>query len=221
MALDACNKTVEQGIHEALNWRYAVKRYDAGKKIPPTAWHTLCESLRLTPSSYGMEPFRFLVIENPELRTKLRAASWNQSQVTDSSHFVVFITKEVVTEVDVDQYLERVVKARGVALESLGGLRKMLVKNLVEGMTPAQALHWSQRQAYIAMGFLLETAALLKIDATPLEGLDPAQYDQILDLGGSGWRTVAAVALGYRHPDDAFQKNAKVRLSSEEIFQIR
>ncbi len=208
-------------IHEALNWRYAVKRFDPSKKIPSVDWQTLIETLRLTPSSYGMEPWRFVVIENPELRAELRAASWNQSQVTDSSHFVVFLAKDNVSETDIDQYLQRVANARGTTVESLAGFKSMLMKNLVKAMTPEQAFQWSQRQVYIALGFLLKTAALLKIDSTPMEGLDPLRYDLVLGLEGSGWRTVLAVALGYRHPDDAYQKHKKVRFTADEIIQYK
>jgi len=208
-------------IHEALNWRYAVKRYEPSKKILATDWQTLTESLRLTPSSYGMEPWRFLVIENPELRVELQAASWNQSQVTDCSHFVVLLAKDNVTEADVDHYLQRVADARGTPLEKLAGFKSMLMKNLVKAMTPEQVFQWSQRQVYIALGFLLKTAALLKIDSTPMEGLDPLKYDQILGLEGSGWRTALAVALGYRHVDDPYQKHKKVRLAVDEIIRYK
>lgn len=208
-------------IIEALHWRYATKRFDPARKISEADWHTLTESIRLSPSSYGMEPFRFLVIKNPEIREKLKAASWKQGQVTDASHFVVFLTQECVTEKDCDAYLERIVKARGGTIESLQGLKKMLVQNLVNGMTPEQTLSWSQRQAYIAMGFLLESAALLKIDTVPMEGLDPREYDKILELEGSGWRTVAAVALGYRSSEDKYQTMKKVRCTTDELFEVR
>jgi nitroreductase len=208
-------------IHEALNWRYAVKRFEASKRISVGDWQTLTESLRLTPSSYGMEPWRFVVIENPELRAELQAASWNQGQVTECSHFVVFLAKENVTEPDIDQYLQRVADARGTPLEKLAGFKSMLIKNLVKGLTSEQAFQWAQRQVYIALGFLLKTAALLKIDSTPMEGLDPLKYDEILGLAGSGWRTVLAVALGYRHADDPYQKQKKVRFTVDEIIQYK
>jgi len=208
-------------IIEALHWRYATKRFDPARKISEADWHTLSESIRLSPSSYGMEPFRFLVVKNPDLREKLKAASWKQSQVTDASHFVVFITKEIICEKDCEEYLERVIKARGGTTEALQGLKNMLVKNLVTGMTPEQSLHWAQRQAYIAMGFMLETAALLKIDTVPMEGLDPREYDKILELEGRGWRTVAAVALGYRSAEDKYQTMKKVRMTTDELFEVR
>ncbi|MBV2167638.1 MAG: NAD(P)H-dependent oxidoreductase [Bdellovibrio sp.] len=204
-------------IKEALEWRYATKRYDATKKISSQDWETLKESLRLAPSSYGIQPWKFFVIENPETREKLKAVSWNQAQVTDASHYVVFIYKEEIDEAFIQKYIDEISKVRNTPVESLDGLKNMLTQNL--GKAPEEKIRvWSQRQAYIAMGFLLQTAALLKIDATPMEGLDPAAYDKILGLEGSGWKTVATVALGYRHSEDAFQNMKKVRYPEDSVF---
>lgn len=205
-------------IKEALEWRYATKKYDSTKKITREDWETLKSALQFAPSAYGVQPWKFLVIENPEVREKLKAASWNQTQVTDASHFVVFLHK---TEVDVpfiDQYIQRMSEVRQAPLESLAGFKNMLVENLAKA--PEEKIHaWAQRQAYIAMGFLLQTAALLKIDATPMEGLDPSAYDKILGLEGSGWKTVATVALGYRHPEDTYQNLKKVRFAEDTVIQ--
>lgn len=205
-------------IKEALEWRYATKKYDSTKKITHEDWETLKSSLQFAPSAYGVQPWKFLVIENPEVREKLKAASWNQTQVTDASHYVVFLYK---TEVDVpfiDQYLQRMSEVRQAPLESLAGFKNMLVENLAKA-PEEQIRTWAQRQAYIAMGFLLQTAAVLKIDATPMEGLDPKAYDKILGLEGSGWKTVATVALGYRHPEDAYQNLKKVRFTEDTVIQ--
>lgn len=206
-------------IKEALEWRYATKRYDATKKISSQDWETLKESLRLAPSSYGIQPWKFFVIENTETREKLKAVSWNQAQVTDASHYVVFIYKEEIDEAFIQKYIDEISKVRNTPVESLDGLKNMLTQNL--GKAPEEKIRvWSQRQAYIAMGFLLQTAALLKIDATPMEGLDPSAYDKILGLEGSGWKTVATVALGYRHSEDAFQNMKKVRYPEDSVFKI-
>lgn len=205
-------------IKEALEWRYATKKYDSTKKITHEDWETLKSSLQFAPSAYGVQPWKFLVIENPEVREKLKAASWNQTQVTDASHYVVFLYK---TEVDVpfiDQYLQRMSEVRQAPLESLAGFKNMLVENLAKA-PEEQIRTWAQRQTYIAMGFLLQTAAVLKIDATPMEGLDPKAYDKILGLEGSGWKTVATVALGYRHPEDAYQNLKKVRFTEDTVIQ--
>ncbi len=206
-------------IKEALEWRYATKRYDKDKKISAPDWELLKESLRLAPSAYGIQPWQFFVIENPETREKLKAASWNQTQVTDASHYVVFIYKEKIDEAFIQKYIDEMSKLRNTPVESLDGLKNMLTQNL--GKAPEEKIRvWSQRQAYIAMGFLLQTAALLKIDATPMEGFDPSAYDKILELEGSGWKTVATVALGYRHPEDAYQNLKKVRYPEDSVFKF-
>lgn len=205
-------------IKSALEWRYATKRFDASRKITPTDWQTLQESLHLAPSSYGIQPWKFLVIENPELREKLKAVSWNQTQVTDASHYVVFTYKESIDTNFIQKYIDRVAEVRQAPPAALDGYKNMLIENLAKA--PAEKINiWSQRQSYIAMGFLLQTAALLNIDATPMEGLDPVAYDKILGLEGSGWKTVATVALGYRHPDDAAQNLKKVRFDQENVIK--
>ncbi|KHD89395.1 MAG: nitroreductase [Bdellovibrio sp. ArHS] len=205
-------------IKEALDWRYATKRYDPTKKISAKDWDILKDSLQLAPSSYGIQPWKFLVIENPDLREKLKAVSWNQTQVTEASHYVVFLYKEEVDEAYIQKYIDRIAEVRAVPSASLDGYKNMMIENLAKA--PDEKIRvWSQRQAYIAMGFLLETAAMLKIDATPMEGFDPTAYDQILGLEGTGWKSVATVALGYRHPEDSFQNLKKVRFAEDSIIQ--
>lgn len=208
-----------QTIEKSLDWRYAVKRFDPARKISAGDWQTLKHSLLKAPSSYGLQPWKFLVVEDSATRAKLREVSWGQSQVTDASHFVVFATREGVEEADVAKYIKRIAEVRGVGEDSLKGFRDMMVNNLTT-LDKNKALHWTQRQAYIAMGFLLQSAALLQIDATPMEGLDPSAYDKILGLEGKGWRSVAAVALGYRHAEDGFQNLKKVRFTEDEVFEL-
>ncbi|AFY00846.1 NAD(P)H-dependent oxidoreductase [Bdellovibrio bacteriovorus] len=205
-------------IQDALEWRYATKKFDASKKISDADWTTLRNSLTLAPSSYGVQPWKFLVIENPEVRNQLKPVSWNQTQVTDASHYVVFLYKEKMDADFVQKFINRVAEVRSAPLDALDGYKNMLIENLVKA--PEEKIRvWSQRQAYIAMGFLLQTAALLKIDATPMEGFDPAAYDKILGLEGSGWKTVATVALGYRHQEDALQNQKKVRFEEADLIQ--
>ncbi|MFV3410091.1 NAD(P)H-dependent oxidoreductase [Bdellovibrio bacteriovorus] len=205
-------------IQDALEWRYATKKFDATKKISDVDWTTLRNSLTLAPSSYGVQPWKFLVIENPEVRNQLKPVSWNQTQVTDASHYVVFLYKEKMDADFVQKFINRVAEVRSAPLEALDGYKNMLVENLVKA--PEEKIRvWSQRQAYIAMGFLLQTAALLKIDATPMEGFDPAAYDKILGLEGTGWKSVATVALGYRHQEDALQNQKKVRFAEDDLIQ--
>lgn len=208
-----------QDILSSLNWRYAVKQFEPSKKISTEDWNVLASTLIQAPSSYGLQPWKFLLVETPSIRQELRAVSWNQSQVTDASHLVVFVTRDTVTEEHIVEYIEDMAKTRGLKREDLKGFEDMLLTNIVKGKTGAELLSWTQRQAYIAMGFLLEAAALLRIDSVAMEGLDPKAYDKILKLEGTGWKTVAAVGLGYRHENDQLQHAKKVRFNADKVIQ--
>lgn len=208
-------------VIDALHWRYAVKKFNAERKISHEDWNVLKESLRMTPSSYGLQPWKFILVETPDIRQKLRAVSWNQSQVTDCSHFVVMAYKEKLDREYIRTNMEQIAKVRSVSVESLQGFEKAITSDLIEGPRAQTIAAWAQRQVYIAMGFLLETAALIGVDSTPMEGLDANAYDEILKLTNSGWKTVAAVALGYRHDEDPFIKLTKVRFDEGEIFESR
>lgn len=210
----------QASIHEALNWRYAVKRFDPTKKIPAADWNTLTEALKLSPSSFGLQPWRFMIIESTAMREKLKAHStYNANQLMDSSHYVVLTYKEKVDPEFIDQYIKRISEVRGVPLESLEGFRKSMTDSLVIGPRSKTIEAWAQRQTYIAMGFLMETAALLKVDSCPIEGIEPEGYDEVLGLQGTGWKTLGCVALGYRHPEDKYQHNKKVRFSDDVLFK--
>jgi nitroreductase len=184
----------------ALRWRYATKSFDATKKLPPEVLDALLESLVLSPSSFGLQPWKFIVVDDPALRAQLRAESWDQPQVTDASHFVVLTVRETLTAADVDECLARVAEVRGGGSESLAPLRGMML-GFIGGMDDTGKFVWNSRQSYIALGQLMTCAALLGVDACPLEGISPAGYDAVLGLGGSGYRTVVACALGYRSAD--------------------
>lgn len=213
--------TSPETILNALEWRYATKLFDPARRIPAATWQTLERSLVLTPSSYGLQPYRFLVVEDPAVRAQLRPASWGQSQITDASHLLVFLAKDDLTEADVDRYIARVAQVRGAAVGDLAGYRGMMIGNLVQGPGRARVGEWAARQAYIAFGQIMQTAALMGIDACPLEGLDPAAYDRILALEGSGYRTVAACAFGYRAAGDGYAAQKKVRFPAEELILRR
>lgn len=202
---------------ETLNWRYATKRFDASKKIDAKTWEALEDSLVLTPSSYGLQPWKFVVVMDPTLRAQLKTQAWGQGQVTEASHLVIFTHRTDLTEADVDRLLARVSEVRGVDRDSLAGYRQMMMGNLVEGPKRATIADWTARQAYIALGQLMTSAAALGVDATPMEGLDPKAFDQILGLEGSGYATVMACAVGYRAEDDAYAKLPKVRFAKEEL----
>lgn len=211
---------MNETLQQALQWRYAVKKFDAQKKVSDKDWQVLENSLVLAPSSYGLQPWKFLVVQNPELRTKLREVSWGQSQVTDCSHYVVLTYKKKMDEAHIQKYVDKIASVRGVSLASLDGYKNMMIGDVVKGPRAQIIEWWAQKQTYIAMGFLMEAAALLKIDACPMEGLEPKSYDKILNLENSEWATVAAVAVGYRHPEDALQKAAKVRFDNKDVVQF-
>lgn len=203
-----------------LNWRYAVKKFDATKKISPSDWTILAESLRLAPSSYGLQPWKFYLVQNKELLKKLTPLSWNQTQIEDCSHFVVLTYKEKMDEAHISKFIQATATSRGIPTESLDGYKNMMIGDLVKGPRSEIINFWAQRQTYIAMGFLMETAALLNIDTCPLEGLDPKGYDKVLGLEGSGFATVAAVACGYRHADDKYQSSKKVRFELNDVIKV-
>ncbi len=210
-----------QSLLQSLEWRYAVKRFDPSRKIDPTLWSALEEALRLTPSSYGLQPWKFLLVESPELRTRLREASWNQTQVTDSSHFVVFAQQEEMTTAHIDRYVQLMATTRGVPIEKLEGMRRAIVGDAIDGPRASVAKEWMARQSYIALGNFMTAAAALGIDTCPMEGLDPSRYDEILSLRGTGYRTVVACAAGYRSESCPLNGAAKVRYSRAELVERR
>ena len=205
-----------ESLVRQLNWRYATKRFDPARKIQPPDWRTLEQALVLSPSSYGLQPWRFIVVTDPEVRAKLRAAAYNQPQVTDASHLVVFAVKKDLGPADVDRFLARVSEVRGVPADSLAGYRNMLLGAVSR---PKEQVHaWAARQAYIALGTFLTTAALLEIDACPMEGFDPAKFDEILGLDRQGYTAVVIATAGYRAEDDANAKLPKVRFAPEDVI---
>jgi nitroreductase len=203
-------------ILRQLNWRYATKKFDPARKIQAPDWKTLEQSLVLSPSSGGLQPWKFVVVTNPDVRTRLRAAAYNQPQVTDASHLVVFAARVGFGPADVQRLVDRVADVRNVPLESLEGYKNMMLG--IVNRPRAEVNAWAARQSYIALGTFLSTAAMLGIDACPMEGFDPAQFNQILGLDKQGYTAVAIATAGYRAEDDPYAKLPKVRFSSEDVI---
>ncbi len=203
-------------IVRQLNWRYATKKFDASRKIQTPDWKTLEQALVLSPSSGGLQPWKFFVVTDPAVRTKLRGAAWNQAQVTDASHLVVFAARVGFGAADVQRHIERIADVRGVTLESLEGYKNMMLG--VVNRPTAQVDAWAAQQAHIALGNFLATAAMLGIDACPMGGFDPAQFHEILGLDKKGYTAVVIATAGYRADDDGYAKLAKVRYSSEDVI---
>jgi nitroreductase len=202
----------------ALRWRYATKQFDATRKIPAETWDALEESLVLTPSSFGLQPWKFLVVGNPALRAKLLPDSWNQPQVTDASHFVVLTARTDLAMADIDAWVSRMAEVQGKAPEDVAPLRGMIA-GFAERMSSEERHGWNIRQVYIALGQLMAAAAVLGIDACPMEGISAAAYDRILGLEGSGYATVVACALGYRSDADKYAATAKARFDRSKLIQ--
>jgi nitroreductase len=210
-----------ESLLEALRWRYATKVFDKERVIEDEVWRTLEGSLVLTPSSYGLQPWRFVVVQDRALRETLRKHSWNQPQVTDCSHYVVFGAKIKIEEADVDRLVELMARMRGVTVESLGYYREMIMGDVVRGARAAMAMEWAARQCYIALGNLMTCAAVLGVDACPMEGIDTKAYDEVLGLPAMGYRTAVACAVGYRAAEDKYAKVAKVRYEAGELMVYR
>ncbi len=208
-----------QSLIESLNWRYAVKKFDNQKLIPLATWKALEESLILTPSSYGLQPWKFLVITNKEIRQKLTPVSWNQKQVEDCSHLVVIAVKEKMDEAHVQGFVDQMAKVRGVESSTLEGYKKMMIGDVVNGPRGKVSFEWAARQAYIALGNFMTSCALLNVDTCPMEGIDPEKYDEILGLKGTGWKTVVACPAGYRAQDDKYADAKKVRFNNQTLIQ--
>jgi nitroreductase len=211
------NNLSPRQLLDALQWRYATKVFDPAKKIPADIWQSLEQALVLTPTSFGLQPYRFLVVRDPAKRAGLLPHSWNQKQVVDASHFVVFAARTRMTGADVDKLIRRTCEVRKVPADSLNFYRDLMLGDIVNGPRSKDAGEWAARQAYIALGNLMTCAAVLGVDACPMEGLSPAEYDRILGLQGGDYATVVACALGYRAANDKYASLPKVRYETAEL----
>jgi nitroreductase len=202
-----------------LNWRYATKQFDPAKPIDPETWTALEDALVLTPSSYGLQPWKFLIITTPQLKAQLQTYSWNQSQVTNCSHYVVFAIQKNMTAAHVDRFIARTAERRGGTVEAMTGYRNLIVNDLVDGARSFSINQWATRQVYIALGNFMTSAALLGVDSCPMEGIEPVNYDRVLGLSAKGFATVVACAAGYRAETDQYAALAKVRFLKSEVLE--
>lgn len=210
--------TPEQ-IIQKLNWRYATKKFNAERKISSEDWQALEQSLVLSPSSFGQQPWKFYVIRNPQLRQKLQQHAWDQPQIVDASHLLVLAIKKNVNSDDVDRYIERVMEVRQMPKDKLAGMENAIKGFLQDPPFPLEPDDWSTRQVYLALGFLVYSAALLEIDACPMEGFKPAKFDEILGLADKGYASRVLCTLGYRSPEDKLAEMAKVRYETESVVE--
>jgi nitroreductase len=202
---------------ENQNWRYATKKFDATKKVSASDLEILKEAIQLSTSSYGLQLYKVFIVENPEVRAKLKPVSWGQSQIVDASHLFVFANIIDVQENHIDEYVQNIAATRGLSLEDLKGYSDFMKSKIVP-LTVDKKSVWTSKQTYLALANLLNAAAELKIDVTPMEGFEPEQYNEILGLNALGLNASLVAAVGYRHEEDATQHYAKVRKSKEELF---
>lgn len=202
----------------ALNWRYATKQFQSDREIPADAWEALLSSLHLAPSSFGLQPWQFIVVEDPSTRDCLRQASWGQPQVTNADKLVVFTSRRDITAADIERWISRLAEVQGQTPDDFKDLA-----GIIEGFSqnmPVEARHaWNVRQAYVALGQFMTAAAVIGVDTCPLEGIDPAAYDTELGLTNSDYATCVACVAGYRDESDRSATRPKARFPREDVIR--
>ncbi|WP_144113112.1 NAD(P)H-dependent oxidoreductase [Paraburkholderia sp. BCC1886] len=204
-------------VNERLAWRYATKKYDATKAVPADKLERIIEAVRLAPTSSGLQPFELLVVSNAEIRAKIRAVAWDQAQVTDCSHLLVFAAWDDITPERVHMMFDLTNDVRGFKNEGWEAYRQMLLGIVAERGTEAN-YQAAARQAYIGLGAAVIAAAFEEVDATPMEGFDPAAVDEILGLKAKNLRSVVMLPLGYRATEGDWLVNLKKVRRSRESF---
>lgn len=209
---------MSMNVLQALNWRYATKKFDPSKKVSDADMLTIREVLRLTPSSYGLQPLKYLIIENSDLRRTLRQHAYDQSQITDASHLIVICAYNDIGEDDIDAHIDTIATVRNTDIAGMSGYAEFMKRTIVP-MPEETKLSWNTNQAYIALGQLLLALAVMEIDATPMEGFDNKAFDALLGLPEQNLHAVLLCPIGYRSPDDQAQFNKKVRKTENELFE--
>ncbi|MES2574376.1 MAG: NAD(P)H-dependent oxidoreductase [Bacteroidota bacterium] len=202
---------------EHQNWRYATKKFDSTKKISTEDFNILKEAIRLSSSSYGLQPYKVLIIESPELRAKIQPVAWGQTQIVDASHLLIFANRTTINETEVDAFFDNISQTREIPLEALAGYQGFM-KGKINELSADEQNTWNSKQTYLALGNLLNAAAELKIDVTPMEGFSPEAVNEILGLDALGLNASLIATVGYRSEEDATQHQKKVRKSNEELF---
>lgn len=208
-------------ILTALNYRYACKVFDPAKKIPADLWQQLEQSLILTPSSFGLQPWKFLIVQDQALREKLVPHAWNQRQVADCSHLIIMTVPKTLGEDYVDANIARMIEVRGGTADALMGFRKMVL-GFRDGLEAKGGLEtWAKLQSYIALGQFMLAASLLGLDTCPMEGFVPDKFDEVLGLEGTGYTTAVLCPVGYRSADDRYAELPKVRFEAKDVIEYR
>ncbi len=222
-------KNIMENLIKALNWCYATKKFDTTKKINQNDLDILFDVLRLAPSSFGLQPWKFIRVKSPEIREQLQVNSRWQPQVTEASDLIVIAAKTNLQESDVEEYVQDMIQTRKVDVNNLTeeqikiSIDKLMeYKNMMLGTISSRTqeqLKWrNQKQAYIAMWFLLSACAEMWIDSCPMEGFDPEKYNEILWLNDLWLTATLVIPVGYRSSEDKYSDLAKVRYAKEKLI---
>lgn len=203
-------------ILSALNWRYAVRRFSP-QKIDESCVRELLKAVRLSASAFGLQPYRMIVVKDVETRKQLLPYAMGQDKVVDCSHLVILAARTDIGDDMIDRYIESVSQARQVPKQELQGLADHM-KSVFAGMSQRQKIDWAHQQAYIALGTLLTSAALMKIDSCPMTGFEPENFDRVLGLAERGLESSVICALGIRHPEDKSASMPKVRYPLSDML---
>lgn len=209
-------KIKTMNLKKILNWRYSTKKFDKTKPLTDKQVNKVLELTGLSASSYGMQPFKMVVIKNQELKQQLVASSYGQTNIADSSYLIVFAARTDIDKDFVDNYIEHIAEQRNVTIESQASFKKMLV-NYINNKENDAIFTWASQQIYIALGTFLIACASEQIDACPIGGFIPEQYDDILELEKHNLKSVVVGVMGYRHEEDKYQHKAKVRKPLNEM----
>jgi nitroreductase len=205
-----------KSVHEALIWRYATQKFDKNKKVSEELVLMILEAGRLSPSSLGLQPWKFILVENPEIKEKIKISGYSQPQITDSSHLIIICYRKNINSAYINKYLKSIVDNRWISLERIFGYKKKILESITT-QSEINIRLWSMRQCYIALGVMLQTAAMLEVDACPLEGFIPNEIDKLLELTNTDYASVTMITLGYRSYDDKAANTPKTRFSFDEI----
>ncbi len=204
-------------IIEALNWRYATKKFDQNKKINKEDLESILEIMRLSPSSYGLQPWKFVLVNNTDMRSKILEIAYGQPQITDASQVIVFTNKKNIDGELVDTYMNFVAKEKGIDVGVLDGFKGM-INGSFAGKTNEELRGWASCQTYLAVGNLLTSCAIAGIDACPMEGYDHAKLDSLLGLPEQNLESKVIVTIGYRAMDDSSATSKKIRFPKEDVL---
>jgi len=204
-------------LQEIMNWRYAAKKFDENKEIDENTIRDILEITGLSASSYGLQPYKFVVVKNQSLKDKLAEASYGQTNVANASHLVVFAARTDINKKFIEDFIKLTAEQRKTDAGKFTEFKNMLIKSFAS-KTDEAIFDWASKQAYLALGTFLIACAEKQIDACPIGGFVPEKYDKILDLKAYNLRSVVVAAAGYRHPEDKYQFFAKVRKPLDEMI---